>query len=105
MSKVNKIDKPGYRGKVRQCPSCDGLEVVGKFRREKVCETCLRHGIVYQGVFCQFCGRSPQVEYKGLLICGTKICKDEADKKAIGTRSMGMDDDSLAAYQNMFGLT
>jgi hypothetical protein len=103
MPKVNKLDKPGYRGKVRQCPSCDGQTFVWKYGRKKDCETCLGSGVVYQGAFCPFCGRSIQIEWKGLLICGSDYCKEQTKKsseKPVGTMSDAYNDN----YDKLFGL-
>lgn len=104
MSKVKKIDKAGFRGKVRQCPSCDGRPVVSAYRRKNICETCFGSGVVYQGVYCPFCGRSPQVEHKGLLICGTALCKAEAEKKPYVKQPLMTSDEFLENYEKLYGL-
>lgn len=104
MSKVKKLDSPGYRGKARECPSCDGQELVGKYRHRKVCETCFGSGVVYQGTFCPFCGRSPQLEHRGYLICGSEFCKGEADKKLSIGKPINVDNYYKDGYDDMFGL-
>jgi len=99
MPKVDKLDRPGYRGKVRQCPSCDGQRFVYKYGLKKDCETCLGSGVVYQGVFCPYCGRSIQIEHKGVLICGSDACKKSTEKP-----SSQMNDAYNENYDNLFGL-
>ena|SRR5258708_5574045 len=99
---MSKVDRPGYRGKVRQCPSCEGQELIGKFRIKRVCETCFGSGVVYQGTYCPFCGRSPQLEYNGLLICGTDFCKGKANTKSSDTKPITLEDYYKDEYSDMY---
>lgn len=63
------------------CPRCEGQPVIKSLVKEQVCSTCGGTGKVHPGSYCQFCGRSIQVIYKGFLICANGACEVEVDKR------------------------
>ena len=63
------------------CPRCDGQPVIKSLLKAQVCDTCGGTGKVHPGSYCQFCGRSIQIIYKGFLICANEVCEVEVDKR------------------------
>jgi RecJ-like exonuclease len=102
---MSRVDQVEYRGSARTCPSCNGMPEFNIFGFEKKCKTCNGTGRVHTGIYCPFCGRSVQFEYKGLLICGSIACETEADKPVVDFR-MGLERDEANedAYAKLLGM-